>query len=78
LPTTTVINEKNHQSDVHISAERPLFIFIDDQEIVTLMTLGMSPEALVLGYLKNQHLIESMDELLSIKVIPVKYRLHFV
>jgi formate dehydrogenase assembly factor FdhD len=32
------------------------------------MTLGMSPEALVLGYLKNQHLIESMDELLSIKV----------
>ncbi|CAC9588555.1 Formate dehydrogenase chain D [Bathymodiolus heckerae thiotrophic gill symbiont] len=65
---TTVINEKNHQSDVHISAERPLVIFIDDQEIVTLMTLGMSPEALVLGYLKNQHLIESMDELLSIKV----------
>lgn len=65
---TTVVNEKNQSSSIYVSAERPLVIFIDGQEIVTLMTLGMSPEALVLGYLKNQRLVESMDELISIEV----------
>lgn len=65
---TIVINEAQQHYETNVSAERPLVIFIDEQEIVTLMTLGMFPEALVLGYLKNQHLIESIDELLSIEV----------
>lgn len=65
---TTVTNEIKQSYETDISAERPLVLFIDGQEIVTLMTLGMFPEALVLGYLKNQHLVESMDELLSIEV----------
>ena len=65
---TQVTNELNQQSEVNIVGENPLTIYIDEQEIVTLMTLGTHPEALVLGYLKNQYLIKSMDELLSIEV----------
>lgn len=65
---TMVVDELNQTRTINISAERPLVITIDGQEIVTLMTLGMFPEALVLGYLKNQRLIETMDELSSITV----------
>lgn len=63
-----VVDEFKQSKEINISAERPLIISIDGEEIVTLMTLGSHPEALALGYLRNQRLILSMDELLSIKV----------
>ena len=53
---------------IHIPAERPLTVFIDKRELVTLMTLGQSPELLVLGYLCNQRLIASAAEVESITV----------
>ncbi len=70
LPTfkTEVINEFNQPCQVNIIGENPLTIHIDNQEIVTLMTLGTHPEALVLGYLKNQQLITNINELTSISV----------
>lgn len=66
--STQVTDEFNQQHQVNIVGENPLTIHIDEQEIVTLMTLGTHPEALVLGYLRNQHLITDIDELLSISV----------
>ena len=43
-------------------------MFVDTRELVTLMTLGAAPELLVLGYLRNQRLVESIDDIESITV----------
>ena len=64
----TVVNEYGEQTEQHIPGEFPLTIRIDDTEIVTLMTLGSQPEALTLGYVRNQKLIENIEDILSIHV----------
>ena len=51
-----------------IPAERALTVYVDKQEIVTLMTLGANPELLVLGYLRNQRLVADVREVESITV----------
>ncbi len=43
-------------------------MYVDKRELVTLMTLGARPEWLVLGYLRNQRLVDSVDEVESITV----------
>ena len=53
---------------ITIPAERPLTVFVDKRELVTLMTLGAAPELLTLGYLRNQRLVESVDDVESITV----------
>jgi formate dehydrogenase assembly factor FdhD len=35
-----------------------LTVFVDRRELVTLMTLGAAPELLVVGYLRNQRLVD--------------------
>ena len=51
-----------------IPAERSLTVYVDKRELVTLMTLGAEPELLVLGYLRNQRLLRSAQEVESITV----------
>jgi FdhD protein len=53
---------------ISIPAERSLTVFVDKRELVTLMTLGAAPELLVLGYLRNQRLVDSIDDIDSITV----------
>jgi FdhD protein len=53
---------------ISIPAERALTVFVDNRELVTLMTLGAEPELLVLGYLRNQRLVERCEEIDSITV----------
>ena len=53
---------------ISIPAERALTVFVDNRELVTLMTLGAAPEWLVLGYLRNQRLIDSPGDIESITV----------
>jgi FdhD protein len=53
---------------IHIPAERPLTLYVDKRELVTLMTLGAAPELLALGYLRNQRLVGSPEEVASIQV----------
>lgn len=69
-PTCSVIAKDAYGEDkeTQIAGEFPLTIYVDRQEIVTLMTLGGQPEALVLGYLKNQHLIKDIEEIRSLQV----------
>ena len=62
------VNERGEVQDASIPAERALTIYVDKREIVTLMTLGAHPEWLVLGYLRNQQLVASVDEIDSITV----------
>jgi FdhD protein len=63
-----VVNEFGEASHIHIPAERALTVYLDKRELVTLMTLGASPEHLVLGFLLNQRLIQSAHEIDSITV----------
>ena len=62
------LDEHGKTCDLSIPAERALTVYVDKQELITLMTLGAHPEWLVLGYLRNQRLIESADQLDSITV----------
>ncbi len=63
-----VVNEHGEQESISIPAERDLTIYVDKRELVTLMTLGARPEWLTLGYLRNQRLVGSLDEVESITV----------
>ena len=51
-----------------IAGEHPLTLYVDKKEIVTLMTLGAAPEALALGFLRNQRLVESIDQIAAVQV----------
>ncbi len=62
------INERGEAEATPIAGEHPLTIYIDKREIVTLMTLGQHPEALVLGYLRNQRLMKSIDDIAAVQV----------
>ena len=63
-----VIDEQGREKFIHVPGERPLTIYLDKKELVTLMTLGGAPEALILGYLRNQRLVPSIDYIESIQV----------
>ena len=63
-----VVNEHGASETVSIPAERDLTVYVDKRELVTLMTLGARPEWLVLGYLRNQRLVTSADQIESITV----------
>ena len=62
------VNEFGEQISVSIPAERALTVYVDKRELVTLMTLGAHPELLVLGYLLNQRLVKSAQDIESITV----------
>ena len=64
----TVTDEYNTERRFPITGELPLTIYVDKKEIVTLMTLGHYPEALVIGYLRNQGIVESISQLKSVHV----------
>ena len=68
LREVQIVDEYGQRRAIHLPAERPLTIFVDRRELVTLMTLGAMPELLVLGYLRNQRLIDEVDEVESITV----------
>ena len=63
-----IADESGAQRTIYIPAERPLTVILDHRELVTLMTLGASPELLVLGFLFNQRLIDAAIAVESILV----------
>lgn len=62
------VNEFGESDRISIPAERALTVYVDKRELVTLMTLGANPELLVLGFLRNQRLVQSVQEVESITV----------
>lgn len=66
--TVTAINEKGETVPTMIAGEHPLTVYLDKRELVTLMTLGAAPEALVLGYLRNQRLVEDIQDIVAVQV----------
>lgn len=67
---TQAIDENGQERAIELVGERPLTIYVDKQEIVTLMTMGTHPELLTLGYLKNQGFFNQIG---SIKVVQVDW-----
>jgi len=61
-------NERGEMVPTAIAGEHPLTLYIDKREIVTLMTLGHAPEALAIGYLRNQRLVSSIEEITAVQV----------
>ncbi len=62
------LNERGEMVPTAIAGESPLTLYLDKREIVTLMTLGQAPEALALGYLRNQRLVGSIEEIAAVQV----------
>ena len=62
------VDESGQARRILIPAERDLTVYVDRRELVTLMTLGARPEWLVLGYLRNQRLVQSAQAIESITV----------
>ncbi len=61
-------NERGEMVPTAIAGEHPLTLYVDKREIVTLMTLGHAPEALAIGYLRNQRLVSSIEEITAVQV----------
>ncbi|MDZ7852918.1 MAG: formate dehydrogenase accessory sulfurtransferase FdhD [Halomonas sp.] len=71
LPATLeieVLDEFGAVKQQAIAAERALTLYLNKREIVTLMTLGADPEALVVGYLRNQGLLADQQDLQAVHV----------
>lgn len=51
---------------INVVEERPLTIFLNRQEIVTAMTIGDYPVYLALGFLRNQGMLRSDEEITGV------------
>jgi FdhD protein len=61
-------NERGEMVPTAVAGEHPLTLYLDKRELVTLMTLGHAPEALAIGYLRNQRLVGALAELAAVQV----------
>jgi len=61
-------NERGEMVPTAIAGEHALTLYLDKRELVTLMTLGHAPEALAIGFLRNQRLVDSIDDILAVQV----------
>jgi len=61
-------NERDEMVPTSIAGEHPLTLYLDKRELVTLMTLGHAPEALAIGYLRNQRLVGAIEDIASVQV----------
>jgi len=66
--TVDAVDETGAARATPIAGEHPLTLYVDKQELLTLMTLGAAPEALAIGWLRNQRLVGSIDEIVSVQV----------
>jgi FdhD protein len=62
------IDEHGKVVPTAIAGEHPLTLYVDKREVVTLMTLGQAPEALAIGYLRNQRLLSGIEEIVAVQV----------
>src|SRR5262245_52351226 len=59
-------DEKGQKLETSVVVERPLTLFLNGQEIVTMMTIGDYPECLAVGYLLNQNMLKPDDQVTDI------------
>jgi len=61
-------NERGEMVPTSIAGEHPLTLYLDKRELVTLMTLGHAPEALAVGFLRNQRLVARIEDIAAVQV----------
>ncbi|MEM8743758.1 MAG: formate dehydrogenase accessory sulfurtransferase FdhD [Pseudomonadota bacterium] len=59
-------DQNGEEIQTHVVTERPLTLFLNGQEIVTMMTIGDYPDLLAAGYLFNQNMLRKDDEITAI------------
>jgi FdhD protein len=62
------LDESGAKLTTKVTIERPLTLFLNAREIVTMMTIGDHPDLLALGYLLNQNMLQPADRVLGIDV----------
>jgi len=62
----TGIDQDGKPAETAVVYERPLTLFLNGQEIVTMMTIGDHPDYLAVGYLLNQNMLRADDEIVGI------------
>ena len=66
--TVSGLDQTGAAIQTKVPVERPLTLYLNGQEIVTMMTIGDHPECLALGYLLNQNMLRPGDEITGIDV----------
>jgi FdhD protein len=64
--TVSGVDHNGREVVASVIRERPLTIFLNDQEIVTSMTIGDHPEYLAIGYLLNQNMLLANDRITAV------------
>src|SRR6476660_2852178 len=59
-------DEHGRAVETSVVMERPLTLYLNGQEIVTMMTIGDYPTYLAVGYLINQNMLKPGDEITGI------------
>ena len=62
----TGLDQDGNPIETAVVTERPLTLFLNAREIVTMMTIGDHPDLLAVGYLLNQHMLRPDDEITGI------------
>ncbi|HEY5597768.1 MAG TPA: formate dehydrogenase accessory sulfurtransferase FdhD, partial [Kiloniellales bacterium] len=60
------VDQDGSAISTRVVVERPLTLFLNRQEIVTMMTIGDYPEYLAVGYLLNQNMLRPDDTIVGI------------
>ena len=61
------IDQSGAAVETRVVAERPLTLYLNGQEIVTMMTIGDHPDLLATGYLRNQGMLADDDVVTEIE-----------
>jgi FdhD protein len=61
--TVTGIDHEGRRVETAVVMERPLTLFLNGREIVTMMTIGDHPDYLAVGYLLNQNMLRAEDRI---------------
>ncbi|MEQ1613124.1 MAG: formate dehydrogenase accessory sulfurtransferase FdhD, partial [Hyphomicrobiaceae bacterium] len=65
--TVPGIDQTGRPVETSVVTERPLTLFLNAREIVTMMTIGDHPDLLAVGYLLNQNMLKADDEITAIE-----------
>jgi FdhD protein len=66
--TVDAVDETGAMRATPIAGEHPLTLYVDKREVLTIMTLGAAPEALAIGWLRNQRLVDRLEDIVSVQV----------
>ena len=64
--TVEGIDHEGRAVSTDVVTERPLTLFLNAREIVTMMTIGDHPKLLAVGFLLNQNMLKPGDEIIGI------------